>query len=58
MSETVFGDYSVVANWRAKTPYDVDGYRLAPLGFVARSGGKLLAGAFGDTWTGVTIPAG
>lgn len=57
VSEAAFGDYSVVANWSATTPYDVDGYHIAPLGFVVRSGGKLLAGVFGDTWSGVTIAA-
>ncbi|MFN8222163.1 MAG: DUF6259 domain-containing protein [Gaiellales bacterium] len=55
VSETAFGDYSVIANWSTKTPFDVDGVRVAPLGFIARSGGKLLAGALGDTWSGVSF---
>jgi hypothetical protein len=56
VTETEFGDYSVVANWSRSTPFEVDGYRIAPLGFLARAGdGRLLAGAFGDTWTGVSF---
>jgi hypothetical protein len=56
VTETEFGDYSVVANWSRTTAFDLDGYRIAPLGFLARGGdGRLLAGTFGDTWTGVTI---
>ena len=56
-TESRFGDYSVVANWSRTTPFEHDGYRIAPLGFLARGGdGSLLAGALGDTWTGVTIP--
>ena len=58
VTETEFGDYSVVANWSRTTPYDLDGHRIAPLGFLARDGdGRLLAGTLGDTWTGVTIGA-
>ena len=57
VTETVFGDYSLVANWSRTTPYEVAGHRLAPLGFVARTtDGRVLAGAFGDTWSGVTFP--
>jgi hypothetical protein len=59
VTETEFEDFSVVANWSRTTPYELDGYRIAPLGFLARNGnGKVLAGAFGDTWTGVTISEG
>jgi hypothetical protein len=58
VTETRFGaDYTVVANWNRTTPYDVDGYHIAPRGFLARDGaGRLLAGAFGDRWNGVSIP--
>jgi hypothetical protein len=57
VTESVFEDYSVVANWSRTTPFQHDGYRIAPLGFLARGGdGRLLAGAFGDAWSGVTIP--
>lgn len=56
VTETEFEDYSVVANWSRTTPFDLDGYHIAPLGFLAReSDGSVLAGAFGDAWTGVTI---
>jgi len=53
---TEFGEYSVVANWSRTSALDYDGYRIAPLGFLARNGGRVLAGALGDRWTGVTIP--
>lgn len=57
VTETVFGDYSVVANWSRTTPFDVGGHRVAPLGFLARgSDGRLLAAALGDRWAGVTFP--
>jgi hypothetical protein len=56
VTETEFGDYSVVANWSRTTPFELDGYRIAPLGFLARErDGSMLAGTFGNRWTGVTI---
>jgi hypothetical protein len=58
VTETQFGDYSVVANWSRTAPFEVDGYRVAPLGFLARSDGRLLAGALGDRWSGVTLGGG
>jgi Domain of unknown function (DUF6259) len=55
VSESVFEDYSVVANWNRTVAFDIDGYQIAPLGFLARSNGNLLAGAFGGAWRGVTV---
>lgn len=56
VTETRFGDYSVIANWSRTRPFDVDGRRIAPLGFLARTdGGGILAGTFGDAWNGVTF---
>lgn len=56
-TETEFGgDYSLIANWSRDDPFDVDGYRIAPLGFLARTAdGRVLAGAFGDAWSGVSF---
>ena len=49
--------YSVIANWSRTSPYEHDGYRIAPFGFLARDGGgRVLAAALGDTWAGVTVP--
>lgn len=58
-TETVFDDYSVVANWSRTAPLEHDGHRIAPLGFLARDGGgAVIAGAFGDSWSGVTFAGG
>ena len=57
-TETEFGDYSVIANWSQTTPFDFEGRRIAPLGFMAQtSDGHVLAGVYGDTWSGVTFGA-
>ena len=56
VTESGFGPYSVVANWSRTRPYDVAGRRIAPLGFLARTDdGDILAGTFGDAWSGVTF---
>jgi hypothetical protein len=55
VTESVFGDYSVVANWSATQPFDHDGHRIAPLGFLARAGDDVLAGVFGDAWRAPTV---
>jgi len=57
VTESEFGGgYSVIANWSSEEPFDVGGYRIAPLGFLARTAdGRVLAGAFGDVWSGVTL---
>ncbi|PWU24567.1 MAG: hypothetical protein C5B48_05770, partial [Candidatus Rokuibacteriota bacterium] len=39
VTETSYGDYSLVANWSRTQPFDLDGRRIAPLGFLARAGG-------------------
>lgn len=59
-TESVFaGGYSVVANWSRDEPLVLDGYRIAPLGFLARAGdGRLLAATLGDAWSGVTLGGG
>ncbi len=59
VTETRFGTYSVVANWTA-SPYDLDGHRLAPGGFLARTDdGSLVAGEFaGDSGTEYRIVQG
>jgi hypothetical protein len=56
VTETDFGDYSVIANWSQTAPFDIDGRRVAPLGFMSRTrDGRVLAGTFGATWSGVTF---
>ncbi|HXG75727.1 MAG TPA: DUF6259 domain-containing protein [Gaiellaceae bacterium] len=57
VTETVFGDYSVVANWSRAAAYDHEGRRLAPLGFLARRDGRVVAAALGETWSGVVFGA-
>lgn len=48
VTQTRFGTYSVVANW-TNTPQAVDGFQIAPRGFLARTDdGSLAAGAFAD----------
>lgn len=47
---TEFDGLSVTANWHPYLPYRVDGYDIAPGGFLARTeDGSLLAGAFPGT---------
>ncbi len=48
VTETRFGTYSIVANWTTE-PYELDGFRIAPRGFLARlDDGSLVAGEFAD----------
>lgn len=55
---TEFGEYSIVANWSQTAPLVYEQRRIAPLGFLAKADGRVVAGAFGDTWTGVSIATG
>jgi hypothetical protein len=55
VTETDFGDYSVIANWSRTTPFDYAGQAIAPLGFVAQTSDGVLAATYGDTWSGVTF---
>jgi hypothetical protein len=58
VTESEFGGYTVVANWSPTAAFEHDGYRIAPLGFLARGeDGRVLAAALGDRWTNVTIPS-
>jgi hypothetical protein len=48
VTQTTFGNYSVIAN-TTKSPYPVDGFAVAPGGFLARtSDGSTVAGEFAD----------
>jgi Domain of unknown function (DUF6259) len=48
VTETRFGAYAVVANWTTSA-YELDGFRIAPRGFLARTDdGSLVAGEFAD----------
>jgi hypothetical protein len=55
VTESVFGDYTVVANWNQEEAFDHEGHRIAPLGFLARDGDEVLAGVFGDAWRAPTV---
>lgn len=46
-SETVFGSYTVIANWDAENPYLVGGYTVAPGGVMTQANnGSVTAGVF------------
>jgi hypothetical protein len=54
-TESRFGDYTVVANWSRQASLDYQGQHIAPLGFVAKEGDRVLAAVWGDRWNGVTF---
>jgi hypothetical protein len=55
---TTFDRLSVIAN-RGRLGYDVDGYRIAADGFLARTpDGNVVAGAFEGTFAGAPLSAG
>lgn len=59
VTESAFGDLTVVANWNRTGGYETDGYGIAPGGFLARTeGGGVLAGAFAGSFAGVSLSAG
>ena len=59
VTESGFGDLSVVANWNRTDSYSTDGYDLAPEGFLARTkSGDVLAGAFSGSFDGVPLSPG
>lgn len=53
VTESVFGDLSVVANWSSQTAYG----EIAPLGFLARASG-VVAGAFIGSFDGAPLAPG
>jgi hypothetical protein len=59
VTESTFSDLAVVANWDGSRSYAVDGYDVAPHGFLARTAdGGLVAGAFQGSFDGVALSAG
>ncbi len=59
VNESTYGDLDVVANRDAVRGYSIDGYDVAPGGFLARtSTDDLLAGAFDGSFDGVALSAG
>ncbi len=59
VTESSFGDVTVLASWSSDAGYETDGYGIAPGGFLARSrDGSVLAGAFTDRFGGVALSAG
>ncbi len=59
VTETRFGDFSILANWSQAASYPVDGYGLAPQGFIARADdGSVIAGAFTDTFGASALSPG
>ena len=58
VNESTYGDLAVVAN-RTGSGYAIDGYDIAPGGFLARTTtADLLAGAFEGSFDGVPLSAG
>ena len=59
VTETRFGDFSVLANWSKTASYPVDGYGVAPEGFIARTDdGSVVAGTFTDTFGASALSPG
>jgi hypothetical protein len=59
VNESTYGDLSVVASRDAANGYSLDGYDVAPGGFLARTAANdLLAGAFAGSFDGVQLSAG
>jgi len=59
VNESTYGDLSVIASRDALRGYSVDGYDIAPGGFLARTTtNDLLAGAFEGSFDGVPLSAG
>jgi hypothetical protein len=59
VTESRFDDLAVIANWNASSPYDVDGYTVAPSGCLARTDdGSVMGGAFVDRFNGSPLSAG
>ena len=57
VTESVYGDFHVLANWSHEDSYSTDGYALAPLGFFARGQG-VLAGEFAGSFDGAPLSPG
>jgi hypothetical protein len=59
VNESTFGDLTVVASRDMANGYLIDGYDVAPGGFLARTAsGDLLAGAFAGSFAGVALSPG
>jgi hypothetical protein len=59
VTETGYPKLKVLANWSDSTPYPVDGYGVAPSGFLARTtDGSVVAGSFSGTFDGTPISDG
>jgi hypothetical protein len=59
VTESVFGDLDVLADWSATDGYETGGYGLAPQGFLARTAdGSVLAGAFSGRFDGAALTPG
>jgi hypothetical protein len=59
VTETRFGDLTLIANWSADRPYARGAETIAPHGFHARTrDGSLVAGAFRDAFGGAPLSPG
>jgi hypothetical protein len=59
VTEAVFEDTAVLANWSGSQTYVVDGYGVAPRGFLARTrDGAVVAGAVAGSFAGVPLSPG
>ncbi len=59
VTESTFGELVVLANWDSTGVYATGRYGIAPNGFLAHTrDGRLLAGAFEDTFDGLALSEG
>lgn len=59
VTESIFGDMHVNANWSPFLIYDVDGHHVAPGGFYAHTtNNSIVAGVFTDRFNGNPLAAG
>jgi hypothetical protein len=59
VTQSTFGDLTVIANWHPALTYAVDGHHVAPGGFLARTDdGNILAGVFVNLLDGSALSPG
>ncbi len=59
VTQSTFDDLAVIANWHPTLTYLVDGHRVAPAGFLARShNDSVLAGVFTNYFNGSVLSSG
>ena len=59
MTQTGYPTMTVLANWSDSAPYSVDGYGVAPSGFLARTNdGSVVGGSFSGTFDTAPLSPG